>query len=94
MNKYVNVGKLISRLSGTISVRQLDMIKAVIYSVGVEELLITNENPKPVMQDDLIRALQLCSGASCDGCVYRNNFPKECINKMTSDGQNLSSIKR
>lgn len=36
--RYVDVDKLINALSGTISVRQLDMIKAAIYNVGTEEL--------------------------------------------------------
>lgn len=30
--KYVNVNELISRLNGVFSVRQMDIIKAIIYS--------------------------------------------------------------
>lgn len=35
--KYINVDELLNKLSGTFSVRQMDLIKEIIYSCEIKE---------------------------------------------------------
>lgn len=84
--RYVDVNKLINALSGTISVRQLDMIKAAIFNVGVvgiEELTPTVplqklqkscKSCKKTTDDEIIKALEYCCGnkeGECDEVCYQ-----------------------
>ena len=61
VKKYIDVNELLTKLNGVFSVRQIDLIKAIIYSCNLKEI----ENDKKSAGIDII---------SCYAYQYDSSF--------------------